>query len=94
VKGVEGDDEIEFILKAQAARVANCEAKIRMVRRTKAVRGEGDHLLGWVDAERGAAGKTLGDFGSDPSIAATNVEDALAADEREAGELLRGHGLL
>jgi hypothetical protein len=56
--------------------------------------GEGDHIVGGVDADDGAAGYEGGDFGGDAAVAAADVEDAFVAAEVEEGQDFGGHGFL
>src|SRR5262245_10567856 len=55
---------------------------------------ERDHRVRGVDTEHGTAWQPPGDLGSDRAVAAADVEHALAAVERQAGEALLGQPAL
>ena len=47
---------------------------------------EGDHIRGWIDAQRRAARQAIGDLRGDLAIAAAHVENALTIGQRQAGD--------
>src|SRR5262249_38903180 len=53
-----------------------------------------DHVLRRIDTERRAAGNPRGDFRRDLSVPAADVENPLAAFQRQVAELLLRHRLL
>jgi hypothetical protein len=91
MKGVAGDDEVEFVVEREIGGVGHLEVKIGA---GGVSGGEGDHIVGGVDADDGAVGNTGGDFGGDAAVAASDVENPFVAAKMKKCENFGGHSFL